>query len=285
MSEIFMYRLILLSALLVLTACAKPTLNTPGVDPQALQREQQMQQDILRSQGGVPTNPTDDANRPPAPAFSSLPPDIQATIKTTSDRVQNAGQQVCQMMRGSAQGCYYEMVLKDGGKAPDAYADGKGVYFNMAMVMMTENPDQLAFVLSHEYGHNILQHVNSKQQNAMVGTLLGLGLDLALKSKGYGGGQSLAQTAGGLAANAYSIDFEKEADYIGLYIMDRAGFNIVNAPNVWRRMTVNNPRTLYVRTTHPTNPERFIEMQNTINEIIAKKQSGQLLLPNARAKK
>jgi predicted Zn-dependent protease len=271
--------------LLTLAACAKPTLNTPGVDPQALQREQQLQQNILREQGGTPTNPGDDENRPAAPAYSSLPPQLQATIKNTADRVQNSGQQICQMMRGSPQGCYFEIVLKDGGTAPDAYADGKNVYFNMAMVMMTENPDQLAFVLSHEYGHNILQHVNSKQQNAMVGTLLGLGLDLALKSKGYGGGQSLAQTAGGIAANAYSIDFEKEADYIGLYIMDRAGFSIENAPNVWRRMTVNNPRTLYVRTTHPTNPERFIGMQTTINEIMAKKQAGQVLLPNARPKK
>ncbi len=280
-----MYRLILLSALLVLTACAKPTLNTPGVDPQALQREQQMQQDILRAQGGAPTNPQDDASREEAPKFSSLPKSIQNQIKTTADRVQNAGQDICKMMRGGAQGCYYEMVLKDGGKAPDAYADGRNVYFNMAMVMMTENPDQLAFVLSHEYGHNILKHVSSKQQNAMVGTLLGLGIDLALQSRGYGGGQSLAQTAGGIAANAYSIDFEKEADYIGLYIMDRAGFNISQAPNLWRRMTVNNPRTLYIRTTHPTNPERFVGMQNTINEIAAKKNAGEPLLPNVKVKR
>jgi predicted Zn-dependent protease len=280
-----MRRLFTLTAILLLTACAKPTLNTPGVDPVAMQKERQLQEQILRSQGGMAQADIPDEARAKPPAFQQLPFAMQQRIKNTSDRVQQAGLQICQAMRGSPQGCYFEINLKNDGTRPDAYADGKGVYFNMAMLMMTQNEDQLAFVLSHEYGHNILRHVASKQQNAMMGTLLGLGLDLALKSKGYGAGQSFQQVGSNIAGNAYSVDFEKEADYIGLYIMDRAGFNIVNAPDLWRRMTVNNPKTLYVRSTHPTNPERFVGMQTTINEIMAKKQSGQPLFPNVRLNK
>lgn len=280
-----MRSLITLAVILLLSACAKPTLNTPGVDPVAMQKERQMQEQILRSQGGMAQADIPDEARQQPPAFGQLPYETQQQIKSVADRVQASGRQICSAMRGSPQGCYFEINLKNEGTRPDAYADGKGVYFNMAMVMMTQNPEQLAFVLSHEYGHNVMRHVASKQQNAMMGTLLGLGLDLALKSKGYGAGQSFQQLGGSMAGNAYSVDFEKEADYIGLYIMDRAGYDITKAPDLWRRMTVNNPKTLYVRSTHPTNPERFIGMQSTIHEILAKKQSDQPLFPNVKPKK
>ena len=83
---------------------------------------------------------------------------------------------------------------------------------------------------------------------------------------------------------AYSPSFEHESDYIGLYILARAGFDYQNAPEFWRLMSRNNPQGIYNRTTHPTTPERFVAMSKTIEEINAKKAKGLRLLPNFKAK-
>ncbi|RUM40159.1 MAG: peptidase M48 Ste24p, partial [Desulfocapsa sp.] len=78
----------------------------------------------------------------------------------------------------------------------------------------------------------------------------------------------------------YSPAYEHEADYIGLYIMARAGYKIDNAAEVWRRMSAIAPDAIYVKTTHPTNPARFVAMKKTIAEIKSKKIIGLKLIPN-----
>ena len=77
----------------------------------------------------------------------------------------------------------------------------------------------------------------------------------------------------------YSKAFEQEADHVGLYISRRAGYNLDSMPNIWRRMAAGNPSGIYNASTHPTYPERYIAMQQTINEIRAKEKAGQPLLP------
>ena len=83
-----------------------------------------------------------------------------------------------------------------------------------------------------------------------------------------------------MAMAPYSADFEREADYVGLYIMARAGYNIDKAPDVWRMMSAANPEAIYVTSTHPNNPARTIAMTKTVAEIHAKQRSGQPLIPN-----
>jgi len=41
---------------------------------------------------------------------------------------------------------------------------------------------------------------------------------------------------------AFSQDFEAEADYVGLYHAARAGYDIENAPYIWRRFAASDPR-------------------------------------------
>ena len=44
---------------------------------------------------------------------------------------------------------------------------------------------------------------------------------------------AFTKTAAKRAQNAYSPEFEAEADYVGLYILARAGYNIDRAPDAW----------------------------------------------------
>ncbi|MGH8120151.1 MAG: M48 family metalloprotease, partial [Gammaproteobacteria bacterium] len=83
-------------------------------------------------------------------------------------------------------------------------------------------------------------------------------------------------------ALAYSQEFEAEADYVALYIMARAGIPLENSADFWRRISTNDPEaiTKYFLATHPSTPERFVAMEDTINEINLKITGNTELMPN-----
>jgi beta-barrel assembly-enhancing protease len=72
---------------------------------------------------------------------------------------------------------------------------------------------------------------------------------------------------------------------VGLYIAQRAGYDLGSMPDIWRRMAAADSRGIYAGSTHPTYPERYIAMQQTINEIHAKEEKQQALLPTFQEKK
>jgi predicted Zn-dependent protease len=79
---------------------------------------------------------------------------------------------------------------------------------------------------------------------------------------------------------AYSVAFEQEADYVGLYFMTRAGYDSAGAENFWRRMAAENPRNVTAARTHPTTPERFLALAATRDEIAEKQANGLALTPD-----
>ena len=76
--------------------------------------------------------------------------------------------------------------------------------------------------------------------------------------------------------------FEQEADYVGMYFMERAGYNSTGVADFWRRYAAESPKSVSKRTTHPTSPERFIAIERTHREIAHKKAAGQPLIPNLK---
>jgi predicted Zn-dependent protease len=88
---------------------------------------------------------------------------------------------------------------------------------------------------------------------------------------------------GNLTAGAYSQEFEAEADYVGLYVIARAGYRIDDAANFWRRMAISSPGSVTMTGDHPATPERFVALQAAVKEIEAKTAQGQPLVPNEMA--
>jgi hypothetical protein len=89
------------------------------------------------------------------------------------------------------------------------------------------------------------------------------------------------QGCGKVAAQAYSKEFEAEADYVGLYIMARGGLNIDKVPQLGRRMAAANPRGIRrsYAASHPASAERFLALQKTAAEIHKKQAVGLPLMP------
>ena len=75
---------------------------------------------------------------------------------------------------------------------------------------------------------------------------------------------------------------EREADYLGMYIFAAAGGDVSNILNFWRRMAIEELRTMGTLSegaTHPSDSERSILMLATFKEIQEKEKKGMKVLP------
>lgn len=172
--------------------------------------------------------------------------------------------------------CAYPVLLGEGDEV-NAYADGKQVVIQRGMMRFATSDTELALVISHEIAHNSMSHSRSKMTNYALGTVVDLAAQILLGIPTQG-------LFGKLAGNAYSQDFESEADYVGLYIMAQSGGDIDTAPQFWRRMATLSPNAIKSShlASHPATPERFVALEATVQEIKAKRAAGKPLVPNLK---
>lgn len=160
--------------------------------------------------------------------------------------------------------------------AVNAFADGKSIGVTKGMIRFVENDTELATVIGHELAHNTREHMSSKRGNAIIGGILGAALSVAI-------GVNVTDLGAQLGAGANSQGFESEADYVGLYHTARAGYNIADAPNLWRRMAASNPGAIHIAGgSHPSTAKRFLSLEAAVKEINAKKAAGKRLVPEER---
>ncbi|MCK5519298.1 MAG: peptidase M48 Ste24p, partial [Alphaproteobacteria bacterium] len=63
-----------------------------------------------------------------------------------------------------------------------------------------------------------------------------------------------------------------------------AGYSTKGVADFWRREASERPRSVSTRNSHPTTPERFLAIEHTHREIIAKKARNETLVPNLKSK-
>jgi len=168
-------------------------------------------------------------------------------------------------------------VLAVTSSAVNAFADGEKIGITRGMLRFARDDRELAVVISHELAHNVMKHVGAQRQNVLIGSVLDILASTVI-------GVSTRGIFGNAAAQAYSKEFEAEADYVGLYIMTEAGLEIDDAPYFWRRMAAEHPGSIKENhaSTHPATPERFIAMEKTIEEIERKRSAGEPLTPSLK---
>jgi len=166
----------------------------------------------------------------------------------------------------------------------NAYADGKNIVVYKGMMDFFKSDDEAALVVSHELAHNAMKHIDAQQKNAMVGGLLGLLLDIAAATAGVNTNGDFSRMGAGITASAYSVEFEQEADYVGLYFMKKANYDIDNAAAFWRRMAITNSQAITMKSSHPTTPQRFVAIEAAVVEINAKVAKGEPLTPELKTK-
>ncbi|MBF2735712.1 MAG: M48 family metalloprotease [Betaproteobacteria bacterium AqS2] len=173
--------------------------------------------------------------------------------------------------------CRSEVGIAPGAEI-NAYANGSQVGIARGMLNFVESDEELAFVVGHEIAHNVMDHVDITRGNMLIGSILGGLLDIAAASGGVYTGGAISSAGMEAGRRLKSVELEAEADYIGLYMLHNAGFDISGGADFWRRMGAEGGN-LYASTTHPTTPQRFIAMRKTIAEIEAKAARGEPVLP------
>jgi hypothetical protein len=169
--------------------------------------------------------------------------------------------------------CGYPVVLRES-DAVNAYADGKRIIITKGMMRFAQQDQELALVVAHELGHNLMGHLDKKKTNHMLGTII----DLAAAANGI----STRGTFANMGARAFSQDFEAEADYVALYYMNAAGLPLEGSANFWRQMAAEHPGSIGTShsASHPATSERFLAISNTIKEINHKIANGLPVEPN-----
>lgn len=156
-------------------------------------------------------------------------------------------------------GCPAAIQLLPSGKR-DAGADGRLISLTTAMVDFTRDDDELATVIGHELAHNGLGHRNALDAKDVKRGLLGQ-----------------------FGKNATRIrQTECEADYVGIYYMARAGYDISGVPAFYRRFGATYDLGPLSDRTHPSGRKREAAANATLAEIAAKRAAGAPLVPQPR---
>ncbi len=256
--------------LLILTACSKPTTYRPEISQAEINAEETQQQLMVEEAAKMGGMPRPWRNRP----------GMNKSFQQVASRIETAGAKLCQELGLPAQKrrCYY-FFSTSSSKEINAHADGDDIVINQGMLRFVKDDDELALVMAHELAHNLMGHVDSMRNNALAGGALGMLLDAAAATQGWSTGGGFTDLGVNSGKITYSVAFEEEADYVGLYIAARAGFDVSRAAGLWRRWSVEDPKGMYGSSTHPSHASRFVAMQKTAAEIAAKRKMRVPLLP------
>jgi metalloendopeptidase OMA1, mitochondrial len=161
-----------------------------------------------------------------------------------------------------------------------AMAGGKvGVFSGLFKIAKTD--DQLASVIAHEIAHVTAKHVHEKLSRDLAVTTVG--------TVGMIGGvasgaplitvDALSQVYGlttGISGFAFDRAKEKEADYVGLMYMARAGYDPQAAITVLEALEAEAGGSVQhsLTSTHPTHPERIIALMDAMPKAIAEREKG-----------
>lgn len=160
----------------------------------------------------------------------------------------------------SEPGCISRVQLIPSAKL-NASADGTYAQITSGIVNFARGDDEIALVVAHEMAHNILGHrVRLNEQKISRGLL-----------------KALDGSAGKIRKT------EVEADYLALYLLARAGYDIDVAPGFWQRYGPSAFFEIFSEGTHPGRATRVAATRRTIEEIRQKQRQGAPLIPSLPA--
>jgi beta-barrel assembly-enhancing protease len=144
-------------------------------------------------------------------------------------------------------------------------ADGSHVGVTTGAMRFLHSDSELAWLPAHEIAHNVLNHSQNARLRAILNAFLG----------------ATVGTSATVATSVPRRSLEAQADYVGAYIMARAGYNVQAIKQFWRRMErlPSGEERSEMDRTHPTTAERLATFEMTLKEIEEKRDRGELLQP------
>lgn len=207
---------------------------------------------------------------PVSPTMPLLGPDLdQRELARNFVAVVNAVEPVAEALcraRNPSVNCDFQIVVDDRpGQPPNAFQtlDNAGrpvIAFTLGLIGQVQNPDELAFILSHEAAHHILGHLARQRQNASLGAQVFGNLAGTITGGDAAQVRAAQELGAAVGARSYSKDFELEADALGTEIAAAAGTDPLRGALFFTRIPDPGNRFLG---THPPNAERIAIVRAT----------------------
>jgi predicted Zn-dependent protease len=148
------------------------------------------------------------------------------------------------------------------------------IVFTSALLREAGSRDEVAFVLAHEAGHQIADHLTRVQRDQMLGALILGGLAAATGTATEQGMADAMDLGAFLGSRAYSQSYELEADVLGAYIAARAGYDPERGAQLFLRPALRNSGGPMLWSTHPPSAQRAQVVAETVREIRRQQAAG-----------
>src|SRR3990167_5260250 len=154
---------------------------------------------------------------------------------------------------------------------------GPGGYIGIhsSLIAATDNEDELAAVMAHELAHVKLHHLydmieHEKLMKIPTAASMLAAIALGMLNPALGTGAMAATLAGGAQQSInYTRYHERQADRIGMQMLQKAGYNPIAMANFFQKL--QNQSRYYARDnipaillTHPLDQERIAEVENRL---------------------
>ena len=148
---------------------------------------------------------------------------------------------------------------------------GKVVFYTGIVTKLNLTNDEIAAIMGHEMTHALEEHAKSKiGAQALTNLAIGIGTSYAGANIGELGNAAIdlgSQVGIGLP---YSRNLESRADYGGLMLMAKAGYNPNAAISLWNKMDrLDGPSGTSFLSTHPSNSQRITDMRKNMPAAMA----------------
>ncbi|TPG57102.1 hypothetical protein EAH89_11580 [Roseomonas nepalensis] len=215
-----------------------------------------------------------------APVLTASPRDpVQdgPMLERVTARLAPPAEPFCDAYLGRA--CAFQVVLDaspSGAATMSAEASGAGrITVSTGMLRAMATDDETAAVVAHEMGHHLAGHLaRGLARGSAAGIAAGSIVGAVIPFGGLAAwaiGQGAAELGAGAARLAFSKEEEREADYLAVYLLARAGYDPAPAASLWVRLARRDRLSgeAGVLDRHPSDPERLAAWRRTVQEVRA----------------
>ena len=168
------------------------------------------------------------------------------------------------------------------GDTVNAFTTDDKIVIYSSIVALAHTDAELAVLIGHELAHSNLGHLDKERWNTWLGMAGGAAVDIGILAGGLSTGGAFTREFGKAGSRAFSVEFEREADYVGAYYAARAGYDVNGTEEFWRALGQSHPGSIRLATTHPVAPVRFVQMKQVAAEIADKKRRHLPLVPDLK---
>lgn len=214
-----------------------------------------------------------EARSTPSRSLAS-PATAEARFNRVATRVVPVGRQLCQQEMTKQRNFRCDVNIEIDRTMADRNAyftyvnEQPTIRMSLPILQDTTNDDEVAFIMSHEFGHLIGRHIHKQQQQQLAGALILGTIAAAANADAAASGQvydpanvdravELGAAVGGIA---YSQTYELESDMLGTRIASAAGYDPLLGAQFFARPEDTKSQSgtsLSFWGTHPSNEKRL----------------------------